>query len=512
MSITLFPRRRTAAPDASAALPAHILLTGREYLRVSKDRSGRLKSTTQQHDENMAAADHHGITLGKPYAEHEAVSASRFSTKERDEFKILMDDLETGRFGADVLVLWESSRGSRRVGEWVTMLDLLEDRGKLVHVTTHGRTYDPANPRDRRTLLEDAVDSEYESAKTRDRMLRDTKANAAQGRPHGVCPFGLVPVHDSRTGRLITWGADPDKAPIVLELFTRLREGHSFKAITADYAARGIVNRKGEPFSHQHLRDMATKAVYAGYRPYLPKALKGTGAKPELIEGTWEAIVPRDLFWDVQRILSEPGHQIRAERPGSILHEYTSTIRCDVCGAAIGVLGNRGRPEYKCQGKGCVRIEKPAVDEILTGVILDYLSRPDVYESWTSRATSDEATEAQAELSRLRAELEEAENAKPATLGEVRMMGALIDELTGKVKEAEARVHELSTPGALAALMAPGADVADRWEAAPVSARRKTAAILLTPEYLGEVRITRSPVKNHRVPVTERMVWRRDAS
>nr|WP_181871269.1 recombinase family protein [Sphaerisporangium album] len=105
-----------------------------------------------------------------------AASASRYARKERDEFHSLMSDLGTGRFGADVLLLWESSRGSPGVGEWVTMLDLLEDGGILVHVTTHGRTHDPSNARDQRTLLEDAVDTEYERAKTRGRILRDVPA------------------------------------------------------------------------------------------------------------------------------------------------------------------------------------------------------------------------------------------------------------------------------------------------------------------------------------------------
>lgn len=496
---------------------AKLLLTGREYLRVSKDKSGQMKSVTQQHDDNQRAADRHGITLLEPYAEHEAVSASRYATKERDEFRNLMADLETGRFGADVLIIWESSRGSRRVGEWVTMLDLLEDLGTMVHVTTHGRTYDPANARDRRSLIDDANDSEYESAKTRTRILRDVKDNASKGRPHGVCPYGLRATHDPRTGRLINWEADPETAPVIKELFKRIRKGHSFKSITKDFAEREItrddgttwkiVNRQGKPFSHQHLRDMATRAAYAGYRTYLPKGQSGT---PELIEGTWEPIVDRALYYDVQRILSEPGHQSSAPRPGRALHEFTGIMRCDVCGGPIGTVGTRGRPEYKCRDKGCIRIEKPAVDEIVKGVILGYLARRDVYEGLTARNDSAELAAVAAELAELRAELAEAENATPATLAEARMFGRLIEDLTSKVTDAEARQRELTTPSELANLVEPGGDVAKRWEDAPISARRKAAAILLTPERLGEVRLTRSPVKNHRVPVVERMIWRRN--
>ncbi len=89
-----------------------------------------------------------------------------------------MADLESDTFGADVLVLWESSRGSRKVGEWVTLIDWCEMRGVKIFVTTHERTYDPANGRDRRTLIEDATDSEYESYKVHKRVARTAASQA----------------------------------------------------------------------------------------------------------------------------------------------------------------------------------------------------------------------------------------------------------------------------------------------------------------------------------------------
>lgn len=58
-----------------------------------------------------------GLTLGKPYREKGSASASRYAKKTRDAFAELICDLERDRFGTDTLVLWEHSRGSRRVGE-----------------------------------------------------------------------------------------------------------------------------------------------------------------------------------------------------------------------------------------------------------------------------------------------------------------------------------------------------------------------------------------------------------
>jgi DNA invertase Pin-like site-specific DNA recombinase len=90
-------------------------------------------------------------------------------------------------------VRWEASRGSRRLSEWARFIELCEVADVRIHVTTHGRTYDPANARDRRTLQEDGTDSEYESAKTSARARRSTAAAAAKGQPHGRVPYGSRP-------------------------------------------------------------------------------------------------------------------------------------------------------------------------------------------------------------------------------------------------------------------------------------------------------------------------------
>ena len=245
-------------------------LKGREYLRVSQDRSGRARSVEEQHDDNVRACGAHGFTInGEAYSDV-SLSASRYATKVRGDFARLLADLEAGRFGADVLVLWESSRGSRRVGEWATLVDDLEDSGVLVHVTTHGRTYDCANARDRRTLLEDAVDAAFQSDKASAAILRAAAATAARGEPHGRTPYGYARTYDPKTRKLIAQEPEPAEAAVVRELFARLRKGHSLRAIAGDFAARGVTTRTGKPFTAQHLRDVALRPIYGGYRIHTP--------------------------------------------------------------------------------------------------------------------------------------------------------------------------------------------------------------------------------------------------
>lgn len=61
-------------------------------------------------------------------------------------------------------MIWESSRGGRRDGAGVNSPERCERRSASIVVTTHDRCYGPDTGGDRRSLLEDAVDSEHESS------------------------------------------------------------------------------------------------------------------------------------------------------------------------------------------------------------------------------------------------------------------------------------------------------------------------------------------------------------
>ena len=475
------------------SLPA-AALTAREYLRVSAEGE---RSIPEQRQDNKRAADREGFALGTPYQDQG--SASRYATKGRDGYDRLMGELTSGQFGAEVLMLWESSRGSRRVGEWVTLIELCEDRGVRIYVTTHSRLYDPGNPRDRRSLLEDAVDSEYESAKISGRTLRGLNANARDGKPHGICPFGFKRDYVTLKGKLVPVRqyAHPDEAPLVVELFTRTRAGHSFRAIARDWAAKGITGRRGKTISPETMRDLALNVAYIGLR-----STKGT-----TVEASWERLVSDELFYEVQAMLAEPSRF--TGNSGAPRHEFTGAVVCDVCSGPITVSYKRDTAAYVCKGKGCVRVDKAGVDEILTRVVVAHLNRPDAYEDSSDDGNDSQAAALRDQLAKGRADLREMEEAKSETLAEARILARSVERLEGKIKELEDQVRELSRPTALSTLFRPGGNVTTRWLRTPVSAQRAIAALLFTPTMLGQVRLTRSPAPGKRGDLIERVEFRR---
>lgn len=492
-------------------------LIAREYRRLSDAAGGT--SIDDQGAENGAAADENGWDLhGEPYID-DGLSASRYARKSRDDFDQLVADLESAptgresRFGADILMLWESSRGSRRVGEWVSFIELCEQKHVRIWVTTHERLYDPANGRDRKSLIEDAADSEYESYKTHRRVTRTAANQARAGRPYGEAPYGLMPVYDPKTGKFLNWVEDPNRSMVPRELFIFLEKGFSLYAIESEFAKRGYLNRSGRPFSRSHLRDMALRHSYAGYRYH----------KGEIYEGTWKGIVPRDRFWNVQRILRAPERV--THRGGGAKHVLTAGLTCGVCTGLFKVSTRSGRkPSYVCEA-GCLYIQKAPVDELVIGseivnrdgtrvrnlgTLLAYLARKDLHQLLAVPGSDDAAMqELRDALSLARAERDEMRQAKGSNMAEIAILSNSLAAKEQQVDELEGRERQLTLPPSILKLVDPGGDVWDSWHRAPISARREVARILLAPRLLGELVILPSPRRGPIQSVLERLEYRR---
>jgi DNA invertase Pin-like site-specific DNA recombinase len=497
-------------------------IPGREYLRVSVDKSGRERSPDEQHADHERAAGQFGFCLCAT-AYRDIGSASPYARKRRDDFDRLIGDLEEGRFGAALLIIWDSSRGSRRLSEWVRLIELAQEHGVKFFVWTHGRIYDPNNGRDRRSLQEEGVDAEYASSKISDGVLRSGRSNAAAGKWHGRIPYGYRRIRDLQTGKFVAQVPEPEEAEIVRELFARLLEGHSMRSISKDFEARGVLthqhyDKTGNPlprkaFSAQHLRSLALSPTYIGERVHDP-ASRSTGRKKPtttpatIVKGQWDGIVSKADFLAVQRLLTAPERV--TTRPGRGVHLLSMYVLCDVCEGPVSVRLGGGDHTYACREAGHVKINKAALDTYATEIIVGYLARPDIHEAFAATAVNgDELDRVRDEIASIRAELDDL----AAQVGSGALSATLAARaeppMLARLAAAEKHAADLSTPPALAGWTGPVGEVRARWEAAPVSARREVARFLLTPELLGELRIGRAPRRGG--PVSDRAVWRRTA-
>lgn len=490
--------------------------TAREYLRVSQDRSGRLRSPEEQHDENSEHADAEGLTLGTPYRETGAVSASKYGRKTREAFADLLADLEGRTFGAQVLILWESSRGSRKVSEWARLAEAMEDAGVIVYVTSHSRFYDPANGRDRKALMEDAVDAEYASYKQSAGVARAMKANARDGKPHGTIPYGYRRIHDDRTGKLIRQEPEPAESPVVLDIFTRIYEGHSLRSIARSLNERGTLPRNGTPWTEFRIRSIALRPVYAGLRMHNTERgnRRYQPGITQLTEGTWDAIVDPGVFHAVQNILRDPAR--RTSKPGKAKHLLTILARCGICGeemtATFRYKTSRGEKTHRawqlvCRNASHTRIIEEDLDAYVTDEVISYLAKPENYVS--GARDTGELAQVKAEI----AELSQRREGLTVALangmdpGQVAKADKLLAARLTELAETERRI---STPAALSALVGTShraEDIRARWDVAPISARREVVRLVMAGK--GVIHVVKHPRPGYQVPAEARVEWRR---
>lgn len=421
---------------------------------------GKAKSILEQLTAGQTVIAEEGWVDAGSYSD--GSSASRSARKERDDWQRVLDDIRDKQF--DVLILWESSRGDRTPETWFAFLSLCRNNGVRIHVITHERTYDLARARDWKTLAEEGVANAYETELLSVRVRRGHAGAAAAGRPsHGRTPYGYRRVYDPATGELVGQEPDPERAAIVREIVEKAAKGVPILAIVRDLNERGVPTLNAKEWYPMRVRDIATNPAYIGTRVYNGRQYPGD----------WPPIVDPVVFWEAQRVLTDPARV--TTRPGRQKHllSYLATTPCggEVCAA-------RGR--YRCFKDGCVTVLQAPVDDLVTQMIWGRLERKDAYTALRQKgAESDrEVIAAQREIAELEGKLNEwrmsaaRHETSPASLAVIEA------DLTRQIRAAERRAEHASIPPELRPFLEPGVDVRVRWDAAPLPARRQVIRAL----------------------------------
>jgi site-specific DNA recombinase len=387
------------------------------YGRKSTDDRG--KSVSDQLTEAQEAIEDQGWTLGRVFTDDNR-SASRFARKKREDFAELLAHIESG--ACELLILWESSRGSRKLAEWAGLLDLVRERGVLIYVVSHGRTYDCRVSRDWKILATDGVDAHAESNTISDRVLRGMRRGAAAGRPAGKLQFGYRRVY-SDVGEFVEQVEHPEQAALVREAARRVLAGEACNSIALDYNARGILSPRAEVLMARarRNRDQAenvstpeaqraelvaeaeeweTQAAglkwdltqikrlcvmpsYAGLRQHQGQVVGKAG---------WKGIHDEDTYSKLLVRLNDPKRQ--KQRNTSLTHVLSGLIRCAPCGARMFVLKNRGYLTYVCRDGAHVAVRTNRIEEFVEELVLSRLEREDAADLFTvpERAAADAAS------------------------------------------------------------------------------------------------------------------------
>lgn len=231
-------RRRRPTTDPTTAVA---------YLRLSKDDDEAVKKgrratgqvgldVQRARIESWAARE--GVTIAAWHVEEKGVSGT-LPIDQRPAFVAALGALETHRAG--LFVVYDRSRLARDVRVAAVAEGTIGQLGARV-VTSDGNNGD--SPEDEAMRQVQDVFHQLEVAKTKARTKAALAAKAARGERTGTVPYGYRVGADN-----VHLEPDSHEQAVIAAARDLRASGMTLQAITEELECRGLVNRKGKPFS-----------------------------------------------------------------------------------------------------------------------------------------------------------------------------------------------------------------------------------------------------------------------
>ena len=297
------------------------------YARYSSDNQ-REESIEGQIRENTAYAEKNGITIVGHYIDR-ALSAK---TDNRPEFQRMINDSAKKKF--DVVIVWKLDRFSRNRYDSAKYKAMLRKNDVKVISATESISGGAEG-----IILESVLEgmAEYYSADLAEKVSRGMTENALKARFNGgQIPLGFV-IDDEHHYQI-----DPEKAPLVIEMFRRYAGGESITDIIEDLNARGIRTSQGNRFNKNSLTRIFSNRRYIGEYSY----------KDIVIPHAIPAIVSEDIFNRVAVRMGQNKHATgKAKAPDRYI--LTTKLFCGTCNSMfVGDSANKPNGViyryYKC--------------------------------------------------------------------------------------------------------------------------------------------------------------------
>ena len=316
------------------------------YARVSSDRQDIDLSVSAQLRALREYAKANGYRVVREYVDE----AESGRIADRPQFREMIDEGSGIRAPFNVILVWKFSRFTRKREHAVAFKSMLRKKGiRVVSITEH------ADDTPTGKLMEAIIESvdEFYSENLAQDVLRGMREAASRGFFLGSrAPFGYrkVKVSDGAKERP-TLVPDPATAPVVREAFDLSLRGHGLKEICWELNGRGITN-KGKRWHKTGLHYVLTNEAYTGTAVWGLTSKGDTPPQPVRVEGAWEALVPRELFDQVQKGLQERAP--RVQRPARVGSKFllSGLLRCGVCGSLYMAQGAKsGKYAYYVCGR-----------------------------------------------------------------------------------------------------------------------------------------------------------------
>jgi DNA invertase Pin-like site-specific DNA recombinase len=305
--------------------------------------------------------------VGSQYMDNDT-SASNGKT--RPDYQRMLADIRDGRI--DAVVAWDLDRLYRQPRELEDLIDLADQ--KHLALATVGGEADLSTDNGRLFARIKGAVAKSETDRKSARQKRAAQQRAEAGTPgRSTVPFGYRQAGDALE-------LEPAEAMMVRDAYSAILAGVSLHAITRQWNTGNVPTRRGNRWSGATVRQVLMAWRNAGVAVY-----KGEPVG----EGAWPAIVDRDVFDGVRAVLTQPGRRIGGTSSGR-KHLLSGIAVCGKCSHTMGsAKSTDGRAVYVCKHCFGVTRDMERVDELVAGVVVARLARPDARELLITEKRTD---------------------------------------------------------------------------------------------------------------------------
>lgn len=430
------------------------------YTRQSLDRTGTGAAVDRQREDCRKLCGERGWTIVQEFSDND-VSAS--STKPRPAYQRMLDGV--GRGEAEVIVAWHVDRLTRKLTELEALIELSSRTGVRIATVTGDLDLTTDAGRLVGRILASVARGEVERKGARQKRAQQQAAQ--QGKPAGG-------------RRAFGYGADGatvlrSEAKELRQAYQTILEGGSLKGIAKRWNDAGVTTTMGNAWSHSTVRRTLMNPRNAGQRAY----------RGEIVaRATWPSLIDEDTFEAAVALLSLP--ERRTTTGTARLYLLPSLARC-WCGSDVATGRTRhNKRTYNCRAiKHLSRAAEP-IDELVEGVVIERLSRPDAVEL-LSESTTPDLVVYRARAQAIRERLDDLATGLEEGLLTLLAVRRSSDRLHHELTETEAKMHTSTHADVLGPLVT-SEDVAATWDKLDLQQKRSTIDALMTVTLLAPKR------------------------
>lgn len=330
---------------------------------------------------------------------------------ERDGLLSLLEDAKRSPCPFKRLLIWDTSRMGRNLGEVLTISDRFKYRDISLYFVT--KRLDSRDPNYRTQLIVYGMQDEQQLVEIKTRTSRGLKSKIRKGYNAGAQNYGYRSVHIEDPTRKDSWGRlriigsrrerVPEQAEVLLRMAETRISGATFTDIAAGLNADGIPTLRGGKWNSSTVLGILRNKIYRGIIEYgktttLRNPDTGKLRTIPVPEAEWEIKVQPELqifsdeLWEKLRATDRQMDQLGKHRLGGTLRTpksktnlFSTLLKCGVCGGPISIVRNNRQGDfYGCvahrDGRLCPNaqeIERGSLEAQLLGALIQKLT-PDV--------------------------------------------------------------------------------------------------------------------------------------